>query len=280
VGEEGRDGKMTNEDEFTEFFLKIWKNHLDPDPPDIRFLKERPSKAAYFAFLLVVTEDNDAAVLKELLKDQDTRYLAEWEETARNNVAFLKLWKKIGKLRTEAFSHRAYMAANDFAKCLRQYFQTVKRFGSPSALIDERDWRKTWDNFDGVWWFGDLARFDYLRRICALRLSEYPDEIPHTGKGPLKGLRMIYGKNATLKHEGKHLLNLIRDRTNDPNVVFELEDMLCLMHYHPIDSEFHRYFKSNELQTLLAKYLKAYGDGRRCYARPKIRCYARPRRKW
>lgn len=266
---------MTNEDAFIRFFLEVWKNHLDPYPADIRFLKERSSQAAYLAFLLVIMEDNDAALLKRLLKDDSWKYLKEWEEAARNIADFLKLWAKIGKLRRESFSHRAYMAGDDFVKCLRQYLETVKRFGGPSGLIDERDWRRTWDNFDGIWWFGDLARFDYLRHICPLQLCEYPDEIPHTGKGPLKGLRMIYGKDATLEHEGKNLLNLIREKTHDPNVVFELEDMLCLMHYRPIDSEFHRYFKSDEVQTLLAKYLNACGDGRRCYTRPKVRCYSR-----
>lgn len=224
-------------------------------------------------------EDNDASVLQALLKDATTSYLTDWKRTNRlGNDAYRRLWEKIKETRSEDFSHRAYMRPRDFVKGLRQYLMTVERLGEPSALIERESWQRTWDNLDGIWWFGDLARFDYLRRICPLHMCECPDELPHSGKGPLKGLRMIYGSNATLGEEGNHLLELLRSRTKNPQVVFHLEDVLCLMHYQPINSDFQRYFRNHALSPLVAQYLAKYGDGRRCYARPKHRCFSQPRR--
>jgi hypothetical protein len=225
-------------------------------------------------------EDNDAAIVKSLLKDNPTKYLAQWEKTKQRNDATLReLWYEIKKTREGNLSHRAYMSPDDFVKRLRQYLQTVERLGSPFALIESRDWRNTWDNFGGIHWFGDLAKFDYLSRICLLSLCQPPDELPHTGKGPLEGLRMIYGEDATLGKEGRRLLELLQERINDPRVVFALEDMLCLMHYSPIDNEFRSYFKNHDLRSVLTKYLDSYGNGCRCYARPRLPCFTRPNRK-
>jgi hypothetical protein len=221
-------------------------------------------------------EDNDAAIIRNLLKDASTRYLADWRKTRRqSNATFQELWHKIRKLRKGPLSHRAYMSPSDFAKGLRQYLERVEQAGGPSVLIDQQNWRNTWDNLRGIRWFGDLAKFDYLSLICLLSLCECPDAIPHTGKGPIKGLRMVYGENATLEKQGSHLLQLVLQRTDDPRVVFALEDILCLMHYSGISSEFCAYFKNHDLRTLLRKYLEEYGNGRRCDGRPRLPCYSR-----
>jgi len=270
---------LSKEDEFIRFFLAIWKNHIDLRPPGIRFLQGHTRQAPYLAFLQVIMEDTDAAVISKLLNDNSTKYLAQWQKAKQCNEATLRLlWRKIRRMRKGTLSHRAYMSPDDFAKGLRQYLQTVERLRSPFSMIESRDWRKTCANFGGIHWFGDLAKFDYLRQICLLSLCQCPDEIPHTGKGPIKGLRMIYGENASLRNEGKHLLELLLKRTNDPRVVFALEDMLCLMHYSPIDDGFRTYFRDHDLRTVLAKYLDEYGNGRRCYSRPRLPCFTRRKR--
>ena len=150
--------------------------------------------------------NNDAIVLRTLLKDRHMRYLVNWRKTkSQSNAMFQVLWHKIRKLREGLLSHRAYMSPSDFAKGLREYLKRVEQVGGPAVLIDQRDWRNTWNNLSGIHWFGDLAKFDYLSRICLLSLCECPDAIPHTGKGPTKGLKMVYDDNATITTLQRHL---------------------------------------------------------------------------
>ena len=208
---------------------------------------------AYLAFLEVLIENDKTA---ELLLTK----IGLWNDLqskVRNRSIVRQLQNTITG---EEFggSHRRKSFKGKFGQALFAYAKQSKRYGGPLSLLT-KDYEETRNRLRHIPTFGDLAKFDYLERLCLIGLVNPPLRYFKTGGGPRGGIEMIFGSSNGLVKKGNSLLQLLKTKTDDDRAIFALETFLCQMQKRKVRRLFSRYLSCRlNVQELIDGYIRKF----------------------
>lgn len=187
-------------------------------------------------------------LVESLGSSQDTL-----ERLQRLTIAWEKSGLKIGGGRG---AHRKGWQRSYFEKALIKYAEKLEDPTSRERLTS-REWTVARAAIMELPGFGNLAGFDYLELMCLLGCTNPPDEYLLTGRGPQGGIEMIFSKSEQTVFGGNELLQLLKKRTADRNVIFALETFLCQMQKPEVKQIFERYLNDSlQLRHLLNSYAR------------------------